>query len=229
MIGIDLDHRNISLLVSTDHFAFELPAVRQLDLDLISVFHHMIVRENVACSIDDDSRTETRLLVLPGTVCISEGVAKKLPEERIVEKRIHYSGCLYCSGCRYVYDCRLCSSCDLCHSLVRLREDIDRLFGYLGLFRICLCMNSHTRRNAESEDQPEDCEQHSNSISFLVEWHAHCLTSCVNCDLDQYISAIRAEDSASGCVHFSSFRAIALHQLMRRGVFHWRCFSSTLR
>src|SRR5208337_1218782 len=120
MIGIDLDHRNISLLVSTDHFAFELPAVRQFDLDLIGVFHHMVVRENVACLINDDSRAEACLLVFPGTVCISEGVAEKLPEERIIEKRICYPRCLYCSSGRYVYDRRFDGSRHLCHSLVSL-------------------------------------------------------------------------------------------------------------
>src|SRR5208283_2778687 len=58
--------------------------------------------------------------------------------------------------------------------------DIERPFGYPGLFRICLCMNSQTRRNAESQYQPDYCEQRSNSICFLVDQSVHFLTSCIN-------------------------------------------------
>ena len=60
--GFHLQQRNVGAGVAADELGRELAAVREIDRDLVRVFHHMVIRQDVAVArIDDDARPRALL------------------------------------------------------------------------------------------------------------------------------------------------------------------------
>ena len=76
--GFDLDHRNVALLVSADYFCIILLAVRQCDCKLLRPVDDMIISQNRAVGVDDESRTDTALALRPARCPPAEESLPKL-------------------------------------------------------------------------------------------------------------------------------------------------------
>ncbi len=76
---LDLQHRQVGVRIPAHHLGVGGPAVRQLYPDGVRVGDHVMVGDDVAGLIDDDSGAQTVLHPLPGA---RQEVAKELPQRR---------------------------------------------------------------------------------------------------------------------------------------------------
>ena len=64
IVRVDLQHRDVALLVDADHLGVERTIVVQLDGHMVGTVHHMGIGQDVAVGIDDKSRAFTGDLLL---------------------------------------------------------------------------------------------------------------------------------------------------------------------
>ena len=64
VIHIDPDKGEIGLGITADNLGLESPVVFQCNLDVLRIFHHVLIAEYKALSIDDESGTKAFLLEL---------------------------------------------------------------------------------------------------------------------------------------------------------------------
>ena len=62
--GLDSNHRKICFLVAADDFGLILRLVFQADCDLRGLIDHVMIRQNIARPIDDESGAETAYLLI---------------------------------------------------------------------------------------------------------------------------------------------------------------------
>ena len=60
-LGLDLENGQVAGRVAPHHLRVEGPSVGKIDLDLLRVLDHVVVREDVAVGADHDSRPEAAL------------------------------------------------------------------------------------------------------------------------------------------------------------------------
>jgi hypothetical protein len=65
ILECDLQHREIGVRIAPHHFGVRAATVGELHPDLIGLRHHVMIGDDVALPIDDDSRTERILHTLP--------------------------------------------------------------------------------------------------------------------------------------------------------------------
>ncbi len=63
IIGIDLEQREVGLLVCPDHFGIELAVIGEAHLHRLGVLDHVIVGHDVAVRVHDEARAERHAIV----------------------------------------------------------------------------------------------------------------------------------------------------------------------
>ena len=107
IFGVNFQNRHVRRRIGADDFGgvfrFVFP---DGDLDFVRAVHDVVGRQNIAVRRNDDSRAKTLFPARAFPVVVRELVAEKLPEKRIVKKRIAHQPFMHDARGINVHDAR---------------------------------------------------------------------------------------------------------------------------